>query len=236
MGDFPLELDHLFVWASREAPEADALRSAGLNTDGTVHRHTGQGTSSVVFTFEGAYLELIWVDDAVAADRSGRKMGTDLLARADWRRTGASPFGVGLRRRAHGAAPPFPTRNYWAEWMKPETFILIAESSAEAKEPLYFVVPDDIALPPTEQLEQLFVSQPEYRDNFVHPLGVRSLTGVRLTLEREGEFSATASALSLNGVAEVARGAAPHAELVFDQGARRESLTLAPSLPLTLKY
>jgi hypothetical protein len=120
--------------------------------------------------------------------------------------------------------------------MKPETFILIAESSAEAKEPLYFVVPEDIALPPTEQLEQLFLSQPEYRDNFVHPLGVRRLTGVKLTLDREGEFSSTASTLSLNGVVEVARGAEPHAELVFDQGARGESLQVSPSLPLTLKY
>jgi hypothetical protein len=236
MGDFPLELDHLFIWVSRGAPEAAALQSSGLHTDGAVHRHAGQGTSSVVFTFEGAYLELIWVDEPDAVERSGQKMGTDLLARADWRRTGASPFGVGLRRRAPGGAPPFPVREYWAEWMKPETSILIAESSAEVKEPLYFVVPDDIALPPPEQLEQLFLSQPEQRNNFVHPLGVRKLTGVELTLNREGEFSSTASTLSLNGVVGVSRGAAPHAELIFDQGARGESLPLAPSLPLTLKY
>ena len=236
MGDFPLELDHLFIWVSTGAPEADALRSAGLHLDGTVHRHTGQGTSSVVFVFEGAYLELIWVDDAGAAERSGRKMGTDFLARADWRRTGASPFGVGLRRRAPGAEPPFPTRRYWAEWMKPETFILVAESSAELKEPLYFVVPEDIALPAPEQLEQLFSSQPEYRNNFAHPLGVRRLTGVEITTARDVEPSETASTLSREGVARVVRGGAPHAELVFDGGARGESLTAAPSLPLTLKY
>jgi hypothetical protein len=236
MGDFPLELDHLFIWVSQGAPEAAALRSLGLHTDGTVHKHAGQGTSSVVFTFEGAYLELIWVDDPEAAERSGQKMGTDLLARADWRRTGASPFGVGLRRRAAGNDPPFPTRKYWAEWMKPETFILVAESSAEVKEPMYFVVPGDIALPPPEQLEQLFLSQPEYRNNFAHPLGVRKLTGVEVTLDREGDFSSTASTLSRSGVVEVARGASPHAELVFDQGVRGESLPVAPSLPLTLKY
>lgn len=163
-------------------------------------------------------------------------MGTDLLARADWRRTGASPFGVGLRRRAPGNAPPFPTRRYWAEWMKPETNILIAESSAEVKEPLYFVVPDDIALPPHEQLEQLFSSQPEYRNNFVHPLGVQTLTGVKITLDGEEELSATASTLSRNGVVGVARGGSPHAELAFDQGMRGESLPVAPALPLTLKY
>ena len=236
MGDFPLELDHLFIWVSRGAPEAAALRSAGLHTDGAVHKHAGQGTSSIVYTFEGAYLELIWVGDPDVAERRGREMGTDLLARADWRRSGASPFGVGLRRRAPGSAPPFPTRRYWAEWMKPETFILVAESSAEVREPMYFVVPDDIALPPPEQLEQLFSSQPDYRNNFIHPLGVHKLTGVHLTLDREGEFSDTASTLSRNAVVGVARGGPPHAELAFDQGVRGESLPMAPALPLTLKY
>ena len=104
MGDFPLELDHIFIWVPRGASESAALQSRGLHTDGTLHQHTGQGTSSVVFAFENAYLELIWVDDPDTAGRRGQEMGTDLLARADWRRTGRHLSGSG-----YVAAPPAAT-------------------------------------------------------------------------------------------------------------------------------
>ena len=235
MSDFPLELDHIFVWVPQGAPEAAALQSRGLHTDGTLHKHAGQGTSSVVFAFENAYLELIWVDDPDVAGRKGQEMGTDLLARADWRRTGASPFGVGLRRRAPGDEPPFPTREYRSEWMKPGTFILIAETSADVNEPLYFVVPDDIAVPPPGQLELLLEGNPEMRRTFVHPLGVHRLTNAKIVVSGEKESSATASMLSRNGVMEVVGGESPYAELTFDNGARGEFLDVGPTLPFRLR-
>jgi hypothetical protein len=213
MSDSPLELDHLFVWVSEGAPEASALERLGLRPDPTVHKHAGQGTSSVVFLFERAYLELIWVDEPEVAAAKGREMGADMIARADWRRTGASPFGVGLRRRRAGDEPPFPTREYRAEWMPPETCILIAEDAADVREPFRFVVPEGIAMAPPEQLEEWLESKPEMRESFTHPLGVRALTGARV------------------GV-----GGPPYAELTFDDGARGELFDAGPTLPLRLRY
>lgn len=236
MSDFPLELDHVFIWVSEGAPESSALQGLGLRADPTVHRHAGQGTSSVVFAFQRAYLELIWVDEPEVAARKGREMGTDLLARADWRRTGASPFGVGLRRRAPGAEPPIPTRKYWAEWMKPETFILVAEDSLDVREPLYFVVPEDIAMPPPAQLEEWLASKPEMRQSFTHPLGVRALTGARVAVGAGHELSPAASTLARGGVLEIVGGESPYAELIFDDGARGESLDAGPTLPLRLRF
>jgi hypothetical protein len=237
MNVFPLERDHIFIWVSPGAPEAATLQKMGLHTDGTVHKHVGQGTSSKVFIFENAYLELIWVDESEVARRKSQDMGTDLLARVAWRQTGASPFGIGLHNRAAGGSDlPFPTKKYWAEWMKPDTFILIAESSVDLKEPFYFVVPDYLAVPSAEQLKQLLDSQPEYRRNFTHALGVRRLTGIQIMSNQAGKFSNTASMLSKNGVVVIKRGKSTHAELTFDGGSQRKAVDVRPTLPLILKY
>jgi hypothetical protein len=237
MNVFPLERDHIFIWVAAGAPEAAVLQKMGLYTDGKVNKHVGQGTSSIVFIFENAYLELIWVDDPEIARRRSQDMGTDLLARVDWRQTGASPFGVGLHQRAAGNSDlPFNTRKYWAEWMKPDTFISIAESSANLKEPFYFVVPDYIAVPSAEQLKLLLDSQPEYRKNFTHALGVRRLTGIQITSQQVGKFSETASMLSKNRVVVIKRRKSSQAELTFDDGAQGKVLDVRPTLPLILKY
>ena len=234
---FPLERDHIFIWVSPGAPEAAVLQKSGLYADGRVHKHVGQGTSSMVFLFENAYLELIWVDEPETARRRSQDMGTDLLARVAWRQTGASPFGVGLHQRATvNSDLPFPTKKYWAEWMKPDTFISIAESSVNLKEPFYFVVPYYIAVPSAEQLKALLDSQPDYRKNFTHALGVRRLTGIQITSNRAGKFSETASMLSKNGVVVINRGKTSHAELTFDGGAQGKALDVRPTLPLILKY
>lgn len=235
--DFPLERDHIFVWVSPGAPEAAALQKLGLHTDGRVHKHAGQGTSSVGFFFENAYLELIWVDEPEVARRKSQELGTDMLARAAWRQTGASPFGLGLHRLAAGGGDlPFPTKMYRADWMEAGTFISVAESSADPREPFYFVVPDYLAVLPAERLKQLLDSRPEYRKNFTHPLGLRRLTGVKIISNQPGKFSETTSLISKNGVAVVERGKSPRAELTFDGGARGKSLDVRPTLPLILKY
>jgi len=237
MNVFPLERDHIFIWVAPGAPEAATLQKMGLYTDSKVHKHVGQGTSSKVFMFENAYLELIWVDESEVARRKSQDMGTDLIARVAWRQTGASPFGIGLNNRAAGGSTlPFPTKRYWAEWMKPDTFILIAESSVNLKEPFYFVVPDYLAVPSAEQLKQLLEHQPEYRKNFTHVLGVRRLTGIKIISNQSGRFSETASTLSKNRVVVVKRGKSPYAELTFDGGTQGKALDVRPTLPLILKY
>ena len=237
MNVFPLERDHIFIWVSPGAPEAAALQKSGLYTDGRIHKHVGQGTSSTVFLFENAYLELIWVDEPDVARQKSLEMGTDLLARVSWRQTGASPFGIGLHHLATGGSDlPFPTRRYRAEWMKADTFISIAESSANLKEPFYFVVPDYLAVPSAEQLKKVLDSQPEYRKNFTHELGLRRLTGIMIISNQAGKFSETASMISKNGVVVVKRGKTSYVELTFDGNAQGQALDVRPTLPLLMKY
>ncbi len=237
MNVFPLERDHIFIWVSPGAPEAATLQKLGLYTDGKIYKHVGQGTSSIAFFFENAYLELIWVDEPDVARQNSQEMGTDLLARVNWRQTGASPFGIGLHHlTAQASDIPFPTKRYRAEWMEAGTFISIAESSANLRKTFYFIVPDYLAVPSGERLKQLIDNSPTYRKSTTHALGVRRLTGVKIISNQPGKFSETASMISKNGVAVVKRGKSPHAELTFDGNARGEVLDVRPALPLILKY
>ena len=232
---FPLERDHIFVWVSPGAPEAATLESLGLYTDGKVHKHVGQGTASKVFVFDNAYLELIWIDEPEVAKGKTEAMNTSIVDRAGWRKTGASPFGVGLHRTAEEIVLPFPTKKYRADWMRPDTFIDIAESATDVKEPFFFVVPAYLKAPTIEQVRKISDSQPDLLKMFAHALGVHRLTGVKVTSKSRG-FSKTALLISRNGLVSLKPGNTDFAQLVFDQGAQGKFLDLRPTLPLVLKY
>ena len=53
-----IELDHIFVWTTCGAPEADCLRDFGL-VEGSANRHPGQGTACRRFFFHNAMIELL---------------------------------------------------------------------------------------------------------------------------------------------------------------------------------
>jgi hypothetical protein len=87
-----LELDHVFCFVPPDGDWAGRLGAAGWSLDaGTVHE--GQGTRNRRLVLARQYLELAWVTDADEA--RGNPLRLD--RRADWRATGASPFGFGLR-------------------------------------------------------------------------------------------------------------------------------------------
>ena len=229
---FPLELDHVFVWVTKGAPEAQALQQAGLQLQPDTHPHTGQGTASKIFIFENVYLELIWIEDEQAATKNAARSGIDMLRRSRWKQTGASPFGVGLHRKsAESGELPFPVRLYWAEWMKPDTTIEFAQTVSNATEPMYFVLPDYISIgSPAVQarLKETVKSSP-------HQLGVSRLTDLRI-ITTSNRLTSTSEMLTRGGVVKVERGSAPLAQLTFDGGRQGKSVDLRPGLPLVLKY
>jgi hypothetical protein len=226
--EFPLQLDHVLVWVTKGAPEAKVLENAGLQIlDGT-HQHTAQGTASKVFLFENLYLELIWIDDEEAAAKNAARTGIDMTARAQWRRTGASPFGVGLHRPfGQNSAIPFPVTQYWAEWMRPKTRIEFAETVTNKSEPMFFVVPDYISIGNPARQESLKTSK--------HRLGVSRLSNLKI-LTTGPKLTPTSKLLSKSGIMKVERGKAPLLELTFDGGGQKKSIDLRPQLPIVLRY
>ncbi len=92
-----LVLDHVLCLVDPDGDWAGRVTDAGWALDaGTAHQ--AQGTRNRRLVLARHYLELVWVDDVVAA----RTNQLRLDRRADWRRTGASPFGLGLRGQLPG--------------------------------------------------------------------------------------------------------------------------------------
>ncbi|MCW5852852.1 MAG: VOC family protein [Anaerolineae bacterium] len=224
LSPFSLELDHVVIFVSPDAPEAQSLAALGLDGFGGVTRHGDLGTASTAFFFENTYLELFWAHDEDQARAKLLPVGMDIGARMRWRETGASPFGLMLCRHLGATHPiPFPTRSLRAEWMPGEVAIDFAGS--EAAEPYVGVVPEALAY----RSFRAGIPAP------AHPLGVRRLSAIRMTTSRQS-LSATARLLVEQGLVVIEPALEPLMELTFDGGAAGKSLDLRPILPLRLKY
>ena len=124
-----LELDHVFICCSPDAPEADALVRFGL-LEGSSNMHPGQGTANRRFFFRNAYLELLWVSNPAEA-RSEQTRHTRLWERWSSRASGACPFGVIFRPTGAQPAAPFETWSY----INPTTCHLACPSSSPLAHP-----------------------------------------------------------------------------------------------------
>ena len=230
---FPLELDHVFVWVTKGAPEARALEEVGLQAFGETTHHTGQGTASKVFIFENAYLELIWIDDEQAAIKNAARTGIDMKTRAQWKQTGASPFGVGLHYLAGKAGPaPFPVRTYRAEWMKPNTSIEFAQVVTTYREPMYFIVPDYLSISDTALREILRQNRSKVE---TRQPDLKRITGLRITTVAK-RLTSTANLLTQNEIVRLEIENTAVMELTFDGGKQGKKLDLRASLPLVIRY
>jgi len=134
-----LELDHIFVFvdAAETKPGGgvfERLAAFGLEPS-FARRHVGQGTANLCYALDNAYLELLFVADegelkASSLNRAG------FAARAAWRQTGASPFGMACRGTLPGKSwvycnPDFP----------PGVSIAISRESDDPAMPFVFSSP-----------------------------------------------------------------------------------------------
>jgi hypothetical protein len=218
------ELDHVLVWVRPGAPEADRLVAFGL-TEGGRKVHAGQGTANRCFFFRNAMLELIWVHDATEAQAPpGARLA--ILERWRHRETGASPFGLCLRRRqVEGATAPFETWPYRPAYLPAGVAIDVAATSPVAREPLVF-------LAPTRRPDRT----PGFTGARVHAAGVQEISAVRIGVPGTGPLSATLQAVEATGVATFPRGGEPRLELGFDGERRGGSADFRPDLPLVFRW
>jgi hypothetical protein len=126
-----LELDHVFCMVPSDGDWADRLAAAGWRLDpGTAH--PGQGSRNRRLIWSGHYLELLWIEDADAARSSPLRLDR----RAEWRRTGASPFGFGLR----GQLADELRKDYWRLDGLPMDVWVHRDSDRAPQRPLVFVL------------------------------------------------------------------------------------------------
>ena len=132
-----MELDHVFIMSSVEAPEAARLRHLGLE-EGSPNTHPGQGTACRRFVFRNAYLELLWVCDPEEA-QAERVRRARLWDRWVNRHDGACPFGIVLRpdRDSEIRNPPFDAWAYRPPYLPAPLAIHIAVDTP-VSEPEFF--------------------------------------------------------------------------------------------------
>ena len=211
-------LDHVFVAASRDAPEMEPVRGAGF-IEGPAHDHPGQGTASRGIFFENAYLELIWLADPTAAG-APPVARTGLAYRTDPGHA-SSPFGFGLRsERDPVPAPPFDVWQYGPPYLPQGSAFQMAANSEVLSEPLIFVLP--WSRTPSWEVPN-------------HPNGARRITRVLFGPCSEHQSAALATFLDL-GLVSCTDTAAPLLQIELDFGRQGLECDLRPGLPLTVRW
>lgn len=183
-----LEIDHVYAFSSRSAPEAAPLLEAGLRP-GRERQHHGQGTANRCFFFDRSMLELIWIEDEEAA-KSPLVEPLSLWGRSQWRRTGMSPFGVCLRMPHDDPETlPFASAPYRPPYL-PEGVTLHVASDLPPTVPLLFGVtsewnPPDVEHPLSGSAITRCVLQTPGADNL--SMAVRRRLPAALQFERAPE-------------------------------------------------
>lgn len=192
-------LCHVFVFVSPGAPEAQALRDIGM-VESFQRRHPGQGTANSCWCFDNAYLELLWVEDAdeLASPQIRR---TALAERSDWHRTGAAPFGIGLRGTMR-----FPTFDFRAPYLPEGTVIPVALASGDARQPFLFRSPGE------GRPDQWTDGSAGERQ---HAAGLSEIVG--LSMELSAAPSEALRRLERDGLLSLGRAVAPRLELTLSR-------------------
>jgi len=214
-------VDHLFIMTSVDAPEAARLAALGL-IEGSRNVHPGQGTANRRFFFQNFMLELLWVNDENADVISEPVRRTRLLAR--WRDHSACPFGICFLPEKAGTSAPFAGWPYRPEYARGTTIHVASE--AALSEPMWFYF--DSLTP--RQMCAIREKEPT-----IHPLGVRELTSIRITVPTPPHSEPSVFA-AREQLVDFGSGSKHVAELTFDDGASGRHVDLRPGLPLVIRW
>lgn len=214
MSQKALELDHVFVFVSPDAPEAAALTGRGL-VPSYRRDHPGQGTRNLCFCFDNAYLELLWVSnpDAIRAPPIRR---TGLAERAAWATLGTCPFGIAVRAPAD-VPLPFATWAYTPPYLPDGMAIDVAASSTDPHQPLLFRSPG--TLPPRAWTD----GRAGARQGAA---GLMDIASVHLTVPEAVAPSPDVLALADLGLLEVEAGASHRLHLTLSGAAGASGIVL----------
>lgn len=222
------ELDHLWIAAAPGAPERAAFERAGFQVAAKLNQHAGQGTSSVTVELDNGFLELIYADDAVPLAPGLAAFNAQFKKRADWRTSGYSPFGIGVRKRATApAAFPFPTFKVTAAWMPEGKFMEIL-TPREMPAAVRLFVPANPSVGPGAD-----PADPAAR---VHPNQTHRLTAVRVVAPSVDLLPPAARYLADRGTATFDVGGEWLLDVTLDDGARHTVRDLRPTLPMMIHY
>jgi hypothetical protein len=225
--NFCLELDHISIFDVDNLSSVFLLQNLGLYCSERVLERRSQGTISTVFFFENMYLELVHLADRDMAQSFESEKGINILTRAHWRQTGASPFGIGLRSNPIFIPSKSNTHN-----LEPANHTNFStENVAIIEEPLCFSIPHNLAL--TTWLDPCNISHKQLTS---HSLGIKKLTNATMTITTSKNLTNAVALLEDNKAIAIKQGSSPLLELQFDRAVRGEIIDVRPVLPMIISY
>jgi hypothetical protein len=214
MAPMGIAIDHVFIWTSDGAPEAEHLAHAFK--EGPPNVHPGQGTANRRFFFDDFMLELLWVSDPAEA-QSEQTCRTGLYDRWIESDRGGCPFGFIFRPDSNvPEPPPFPAWEYRPSWLPPPHVVYVAETPFH--EPIWFYMD--------------FLRPSRNNDQFVnHRNLMGGITGVELTTPRP-MASESSRAVLKSGALNHRTGPQYQLDITFDNNRRNQLIDITPDLPV----
>jgi hypothetical protein len=209
--NYLLEIDHIFVCVEK-MPEEGFFQQAGFNFVGTPMKQVERGTASQILFFENLYIEFIWIENEVAAEIYAARTGINFLARAQWRHTKLSPFGIALHQTVN-SVKPLSEYEFWE--LQPQASELSLSFSrdnlSKPTEPLCFIIPDAIALP------TLLRNFPNFRRQLAsHPNRINKMTGMEVIATSGICLTQPLKMLQQNEEVQIGQGNTPCIQFTFD--------------------
>lgn len=219
-----MEIDHIFIKATDNAPEAELLKNIGL-TEGSSNHHAGQGTANRRFFFKNFCLELLFLEN-IEECQSKTTSQLHLFERLTSNSSEIAPFGICFRpSNTDEPVAPFPCLDYKPDYLP--TSLNIGVAPVNPAEPMWFYL--SFSKRPDE-------SPAEKRQPLEHRAGINELTGVRLIMPAAKNLSPAAGYASKLHEVTITEGKEYLLELEFDEHAQQKKYDLRPHLPLIMYW
>jgi len=220
-----MELDHIFIRATKGAPEGDVLLDFGL-VEGSKNTHPGQGTANRRFFFHNMMIELLWVEDYIEVNNE-RTAPLKLFERLSDTNKEVSPYGICFRPSSNSKADViFPAWEYKPVYLPNELSIKVGYETP-LDEPMWFYT-------------SFACRQDEFSSDKMEPINhkmsLKEVTSTIVHMNKNSEISQTVMIKKDLPSFQVIEAEDHLLELEFDNGIKDKSYDFRPLIPLILRW
>ena len=228
-----LQLDHIFIWVKKDAPEIEIFKKAGF-TSIISGVHKGQGTAGKYIFFLNFYIELLYISDQTEALNNLDNFGCNYIKRSEWRQNEFSFLGIGLKMTSFDQKNiPFSYQEYKSSWMR-DHGLLMATNNQNLNDPMVFVLYPNMEFPNYNSIEEMLTdTKPlDFKENHIHDNKIKTLTSYKIITTSTSEMIEN---IAKNGI-NIEKGKVEKLELTFDNNINNKEIDLKPSFPIVIKY
>lgn len=233
MNSETLQLDHIFIWVKKDAPEIEIFKKAGF-TSIISGVHKGQGTAGKYIFFLNFYIELLYISDQAEALNNLGNFGCNYIKRSEWCQNNSSFLGLGLKMTSFDQKKiPFSYKEYKSGWMRAPG-LLMATNNQHLNDPVVFVLYPEMEFPNYNSIEEMLTDNKpdDFKKNHIHDNEVKILTSYKIITTSTSEMPEN---IAKNGI-NIVKGKEEKLELTFDSNINNKEIDLQPNFPVVIKY